>query len=723
MAQKTSALWKSLWNDQDTKRVFYFDIAGTIYGEDEIVNHSVKSALFEDFSVGNATTASLHLVLAPKNQDVEIPRGAKITRYVKLVNGNQESESIQKGVFYINRRSTDSYQLTLEAFDPMRKADNLWEPEQNMVFPMKMKTAVNILADLIGVTVDERNEINPNFTIDYPDSQTSIRDVLCWIAAANGGNFIISDEGKLYLVKLKTAPVLLSDENKNIITFGNDVSIVLQSRPDNEIVPEEYFKVGQDITIGYNNGKWLPISRVSLYVGSDQVFTAGDDSGTEITGYCEYASQDIAEYVYNSVKGFVYQMYEADDANIDLSFELGDGVSVDGMVSIIAEVDDDGSGYVSIYAPGETETVEEYPIGVQSSYTQRKTNREIAKTHSAIEKSNEEIKLFVEGEVKKAKVEINDGIKLSVSKTQSDGTSSFAEITLTVDGEAKSGRINILGDTDIDGSLVANALYAVSAYFNGVTSSKLNTNDNISRYLNKNTDGYNYLTAEDNKIKIVQTKPSSIASQAKDANGNNLYWEKSISGSTIKDGWPYDASGNRIFMTTKNTGFPVSRYISIDRDLFSISSVYDLNEPRVIVELNASEADELTRPGYLRHDGEALNVFVKSYDGDVNGVFIGFQSQYDMPNNVGISPSSKQVIVKGSPLILQGLTSTASIDFSGWDSGTFSETLTDGTVQNYSVAFDEEGRPTEISISNNSPIATLSSNSKKDDKNVINIKW
>lgn len=796
MAQKTSALWKSLWNDQDTKRVFYFDIAGKIYGEDEIVDHSVKSALFEDFSIGNATTASLHLVLAPKDMSVEIPRGAKIKRFVKLVNGSQESEAIPKGVFYINRRSSDGYQLTLEAFDPMRKADNIWEPAQDLKFPMPMQKAVDIIADMIGVEVDKRNEINPDFTIDYPDSNTSLRDILCWIAAANGGNFIISDAGKLYLVKLSSSAVLLADENRNIITFEDDVSIILQDQPDagSESGVDHY--VGQDITVGVNNGIWLPISRVSLYVSEGQVYTAGDDSGTEITGDCTYANQAIAEYVYNAVKGFVYQMYEADDANIDLSFELGDGVSVDGMVSIIAEVDDDGSGYVSIYAPGETESIEEYPVGVQSSYTQRNTNREIAKTRSEIAKSNEEIRLLVEDEVSGVKSEFKqtmNGIKLSVSETQSDGTTSYAYINLFVDGEQKSGKVNIFGNTEIDGALVANALYAVSAYFNGVTSSKINTKDDISRYLDKNTNGYNYLVAEDNKLKIVQNSPSALTEQAKDTSGNNLYWAKSIAGATIKNGWPYDQSGNRIFMTTNNTGYPVSVYKSAERSLYSVSSVYSYDVPQVIVEINgvpegSKEFDWVT-PGYLRHDSDAMNLFldVKGFEqieDGVYGVFIGFQNRYDMPENSSDDNRASKVLLKGDPLALRGgkidakgdsfsvkaddnvsfdagkivsikgdtiefdadyfvfrgrtldfdvntinskvpvnVPTISELDFSGWDTGSFTEKLADGTVQNYSVAFDAEGRPTEISVANNSPIATLSANSKKDDKNAINIKW
>lgn len=727
MAQKTSALWKSLWNDQDTKRVFYFDIAGVIYGEDQLVDHSVHHPLFDEFSIGNASMASLSLTIAPKDSDVQIPRGAKIKRYVKLVKGDQESESLQKGEFYINRRQKDGYDLQLEAFDPMRKADNLWEPEQDFIFPMKMVDAVEILAGLMGVEVDERNEINPDFVIDYPDSNTTMRDVLCWIAAANGGNFIISDEGKLLLVKIKPDTVLLGDNEGDVLLFGvNDEAVVLQEQPDPDELPDDYHYVGQDITKGFDKGKFLPISRVTLYLSDDQVYTAGDDSGTELTGRCLYANQAIVEYVYNAVKGFVYQMYEADDANIDLSFELGDGVSVDGMVSIIADVSDDGSGFVTISAPGETESVEEYPVGVQSSYTQRNTNREIAKTRSEIKKSNEELVLLVEDEVKGAKAEFKetvDSISISVSETQSDGTHSYAEISLTVDGITKRGRVNILGDVNIDGALVANALYSVSAYFNDVTASNINSSDKISRFINGDTSDIVYMVTDGDGIRVILGRTTGSYTGAYDNKGNRLYWSKDPTSASIKDGWYYDADGNRYTLTTNANPYAVSVYVYDEDIMFSITAdKVQEGYYQSLIELSSFDKAHYSGnvKGQIRNDLQAFNMFIKPGGTTAYGIFLGYQSSPDMPSNYG-SGSGGQVIVKGNPLVLQGLATTASIDFSGWDSGTFSETLSDGTVQQYSVAFDDQGRPTEIAL--NSGISTLSTiNAQKNGKETDSIK-
>ena len=42
--------------------------------------------------------------------------------------------------------------------------------------------------------------------------------------------------------------------------------------------------------------------------------------------------------------------------------------------------------------------------------------------------------------------------------------------------------------------------------------------------------------------------------------------------------------------------------------------------------------------------------------------------------------------------------SASDLDFSNWDNGTFSGTMTDGSALDGSVAFDENNRPTSITV-------------------------
>ena len=219
MAQTTSSLWKSLRRTRGTKAEHLFDINGVTYGPEHEVEHSVDAGLYEKFGIGNAATAKLTLKLYTDN----VPRAATIKRFIRLRNGSQVSEWLPKGVFFTNRRSEEDGQCTIEAFDAMRKAEWVWTPDQYLVFPMTAPNAVKEIARIMQVQIDPRTQLNPACTIDYPANDYTLRDELRFIAAAHGGNWIVTDEGKLLLVPLLSAPPetnYLVTEYGDPITFG-----------------------------------------------------------------------------------------------------------------------------------------------------------------------------------------------------------------------------------------------------------------------------------------------------------------------------------------------------------------------------------------------------------------------------------------------------------------------------------------------------------------------
>jgi hypothetical protein len=219
MGQTTSALWHDLLHKPGTEREFKFVINDVEYGKDAEVSHSVESQLFEEFGIGNACCATLKLAVIADN----IPRAATIKRYLRLVNGSQVTAWISKGVFFTNKRSRDGDYWEVEAYDAMRKADVVWEPDQSLNFPMTMPDAVNIFCQLMSVELDSRTVLNNSYTIDYPANDYTIRNELCFIAAAHGGNWIITDAGKLLLIPLLSMPAetnYLITEAGNAITFG-----------------------------------------------------------------------------------------------------------------------------------------------------------------------------------------------------------------------------------------------------------------------------------------------------------------------------------------------------------------------------------------------------------------------------------------------------------------------------------------------------------------------
>ena len=153
------------------------------------------------------------------------------------------------------------------------------------------------------------------------------------------------------------------------------------------------FYVGRDIVSFSDNGKFKPVSRVTLLLDDENSLTAGDDTGLEIVASCRYGTQEMANALLDQLSGYQYQAYEAGDSGIDPAAELGDGVTVNGIYGVIAQVSDDGDGFPSLSAPGTAEMEDEYPA--PGPVTQE-FNRKLAQTRTLISKTSEAVEILAE---------------------------------------------------------------------------------------------------------------------------------------------------------------------------------------------------------------------------------------------------------------------------------------------------------------------------------------
>lgn len=212
---------------------------------------------------------------------------------------------------------------------------------------------------------------------------------------------------------------------------------------------DKYY-VGGDITSFADNGKYKPISRVTLLVDDENSLTAGDDTGMEVIASCPHATQPMVNALLQTMKGYQYQAYEAGAANIDPAAELGDGVTVGGIYSPLSKLSDDGRGYAGISSPGEAEMEDEYP---SEGYISQEFNRKIAETRSTITKTSEEIMLKVEG---------IDG-KYTEVKTTLDGlTVTDASGTTKINGSSIKTDNLYVDAANIKGTLTADQIQASS---------------------------------------------------------------------------------------------------------------------------------------------------------------------------------------------------------------------------------------------------------------------
>ena len=190
----------------------------------------------------------------------------------------------------------------------------------------------------------------------------------------------------------------------------------------------EKFFIGLDITGFENTGKYRPISRVTLRVDDENVFTAGDDTGLEITASCPHATQEMVNALLTQLQGYQYQSFTADAVNLDPAAELGDGITVSGIYSTLSQLNDDGNGFPDISAPGEVALEEEYP---SAGPMEQEFNQKLAQTRSLISKTSEEILLKVENELEGLSASID--VKLdSITSTVQGQSGQISSIQQTV---------------------------------------------------------------------------------------------------------------------------------------------------------------------------------------------------------------------------------------------------------------------------------------------------
>lgn len=171
------------------------------------------------------------------------------------------------------------------------------------------------------------------------------------------------------------------------------------------------------------------ITRVNLLVDSDHMYTAGDDTGRTIEKTCPWGTQAMCNSILAQVSGIEYQPFSGESGLIDPAAETGDGITVGGVYSVLADstIHFNGLYTADIAAPGGNEVEEEYPY---KSRARREQERQLAQTRSSITKTAEQIRLEVANELQGLSasftVELN-GIKGQV--TGLDGQVSTLEQT------------------------------------------------------------------------------------------------------------------------------------------------------------------------------------------------------------------------------------------------------------------------------------------------------
>lgn len=141
-----------------------------------------------------------------------------------------------------------------------------------------------------------------------------------------------------------------------------------------------------------------PVSKVILAVDSENAYIAGNDTGRTIEVTCPYGTQEMANNILAALSSYTYTPAMAQDAILDPAAEIGDGLTMGGVYTVLAQstLTFDGLMTSDAGAPGQAEQESEYKY---QSPVIADINWRLAETRSLISKTSEEILLKVENEL------------------------------------------------------------------------------------------------------------------------------------------------------------------------------------------------------------------------------------------------------------------------------------------------------------------------------------
>lgn len=120
--------------------------------------------------------------------------------------------------------------------------------------------------------------------------------------------------------------------------------------------------------LGYNAERletapaFVPYSKVIAWYDNENAFVAGDDSGRVLEVDLHFATQEIVNGMLERIRGYAYQPWTGTRAILDPAAELGDGVTINGVYSVLASTETtfDGLMLSDAAAPADEEVDHEY---------------------------------------------------------------------------------------------------------------------------------------------------------------------------------------------------------------------------------------------------------------------------------------------------------------------------------------------------------------------------
>lgn len=240
---------------------------------------------------------------------------------------------------------------------------------------------------------------------------------------------------------------------------------------------------------------------VKLWLDNTNFVFSGNENGRVLEADFPWATQEIADNVLSSIVGFEYQPFSAQNALLNPAAELGDGVSVGGVYSVLASCDTNFNAMCAsnISAPSDEEIDHEYHYTSPEKRMERRVSgmtselrvmsdriegvvEDVNENNSKITQTVSQLQTAVNGKIDEAEAQslITQTVdKISLEVSSGSGGSSFV---LKSDGVAISSQtvdmhVNAL---NVDGEIRADSINLSTANISGTLSASYIDVDSIT---------------------------------------------------------------------------------------------------------------------------------------------------------------------------------------------------------------------------------------------------
>lgn len=240
---------------------------------------------------------------------------------------------------------------------------------------------------------------------------------------------------------------------------------------------------------------------VKLWLDNTNFVFSGNENGRVLEADFPWATQEIADNVLSSIVGFEYQPFSAQNALLNPAAELGDGVSVGGVYSVLASCDTNFNAMCAsnISAPSDEEIDHEYHYTSPEKRMERRVSgmtselrvmsdriegvvEDVNENNSKITQTVSQLQTAVNGKIDETKAQslITQTVdKISLEVSSGSGGSSFV---LKSDGVAISSQtvdlhVNAL---NVDGEIRADSINLSTANISGTLSASYIDVDSIT---------------------------------------------------------------------------------------------------------------------------------------------------------------------------------------------------------------------------------------------------